>query len=93
MAEKKNSRRRVTFTVYAEAGKLVSVAGSFNDWDADKKVLQYKEEKGCYTGIIMLEPGTYDYKFVIDGEWQLDENNPNFSSNDFGSLNSVVVVD
>ena len=59
----------------------------------EKKQLKYNAAKGVYSGVIMLEPGTYEYKFVIDGEWQLDENNPNFSHNDFGSLNSMLVVE
>ncbi len=88
----RTNKHRVTFTVEAAPGKTVAVAGSFNDWDPDKKPLEYKAEKGVYSGVVMLEPGSYEYKFVIDGEWQLDENNPNFSHNDFGSLNSVVVI-
>ena len=42
---------------------------------------------------MMLEPGTYEYKFVVDGEWKLDSNNPNFAPNDLGTLNSVLVVE
>ena len=42
---------------------------------------------------MLLEPGTYEYKFVVDGEWKLDESNPNFAPNSLGSLNSVLVVD
>lgn len=44
---------------------------------------------GC---TIHLAPGTYEYKFVVDGEWVLDESNPNFAANDFGTLNSVINV-
>jgi len=92
-AARQSAKRRVNFVVEGAPGKVVGVAGSFNDWNPEKKLLSYKESKGVYTGSIMLDPGTYEYKFVIDGEWQLDENNPNFSHNDFGSLNSVLVVE
>lgn len=94
--EVKNARttkKRVTLSVEAAPGKVVCVAGSFNDWDPEKKPLKYNAAKGVYSGVIMLEPGTYEYKFVIDGEWQLDENNPNFAHNDFGSLNSMLIVE
>ena len=30
---------------------------------------------------------------VVDDEWLLDESNPNFYPNDFGTLNSVLLVD
>ena len=29
----------------------------------------------------------------VDGEWKLDEGNPNFAPNSLGTLNSVLVVD
>ena len=86
------SKKRVVFTLNAEAGKIVSIAGSFNDWDPEAKFLKDKNNTGEYTGILMLAPGVYEYKFVIDGVWHLDENNSNFSPNDFGTLNSVIEV-
>ncbi|MEA4863453.1 MAG: glycogen-binding domain-containing protein [Victivallaceae bacterium] len=87
------AKRRVGFTYEGPAGRKVCVAGSFNDWDPACKQLEYKSASGVYTGILMLEPGSYEYKFVVDGEWQLDVNNPNFAHNDFGSLNSMLVVE
>lgn len=85
-------RRRVEFQVMAEPGRKVAVAGTFNNWQPEKELVD-KNGSGLYTGILMLEPGTYEYKLVIDGEWRLDENNPNFIPNDLGTLNSVVVVE
>ena len=87
------AKRRVTFKLNAEAGKIVSVAGSFNDWDPEAKYLTDKNNTGEYVGVLMLAPGVYEYKFVIDGVWHLDENNSNFSPNDFGTLNSVIEVE
>lgn len=86
------TKKRVVFKLNAEAGKIVSVAGSFNDWDDKAKYLVDKNNTGEYVGILMLAPGVYEYKFVIDGVWHLDENNSNFSPNDFGTLNSVIEV-
>ena len=86
------ARKRVKFEVSAGVGKTVSIAGSFNEWDPTVKYLQDKDNTGVYVGYLMLSPGIYEYKFIIDGEWRLDEDNDNFSPNDFGTLNSVVVV-
>ncbi len=47
---------------------------------------------GVYRCTLRLAPGCYEYKFVVDGEWVLDDGNPNFTSNDFGTLNSVLNV-
>ena len=86
------ARRRVKFEVAAGVGKTVSIAGSFNEWDPTVKYLQDKDNSGIYSGYLMLAPGVYEYKFIIDGEWRLDEKNANFAPNDFGTLNSVIVV-
>lgn len=86
-------RRRVEFVIEAGQGKTVAVAGSFNDWDPTAKILADKTNEGVYRGVLMLAPGEYEYKFVVDGDWRIDENNPCFASNDLGTLNSVLKVE
>lgn len=85
-------RRRVTFLYEDEPGKVVAVAGCFTDWLPDKQLVD-KNNDGIYTGTVMLAPGVYEYKFVINGEWKIDERNPNFTPNDIGSLNSVLALE
>ncbi len=87
------SGRKVRFSFPAAPGRTVALAGVFNDWDPGATVMEYCAEKSVYSCELFLPPGRYDYKFVLDGEWVLDESNPNFASNDFGTLNSVVVVE
>lgn len=89
----KAGRKREAFTIESEPGRKVSVAGSFNGWDTEKKQLIDKLDNGVYQGVIMLEPGTYEYKFYIDGSWCIDPRNPNFAPNEMGTLNSVMVVE
>ena len=60
-------RRSITFTVEDAPGKQVAVAGTFNDWTPDRPLLD-KEGNGVYSCRMMLEPGTYEYKFVVDGD-------------------------
>lgn len=86
------SRRAVTFEVRDLPGKEIYVAGSFNDWQPVKK-LEEKNGDGLYRGKLMLVPGEYQYKFLIDGEWRADAANPNFTPNGYGSLNSVLIVE
>ena len=91
-AAAKPVEKSVTFTVHAEPGKAVYLAGSFNNWDpAGKKMLE-KKGNGVYTVAIKLVPGTYQYKFVIDGTWCADPENRDFVQNDHGTLNSVITV-
>lgn len=91
-AAAKPVEKSVTFTVRAESGKAVYLAGTFNNWDpAGKKMLEKKGD-GVYSVAIKLVPGTYQYKFVIDGTWCADPENENSVKNDQGTFNSVVVV-
>ena len=86
-------KRRVNFVIDAGPGKVVSVAGSFNDWDPEAKILADRNNDGVYRGALMLKPGQYEYKLVIDGDWCVDAQNPNFSPNDLGTLNSLLIVE
>jgi len=41
---------------------------------------------------VELIPGLYAYKFLVDGQWVNDPNNPRTVANQFGSLNNVIEV-
>ena len=84
--------KSVTFTVHAESGKTVYLAGTFNNWDPTGKKMLEKKGDGVYSVAIKLVPGTYQYKFVIDGTWCADPENRDFVQNDHGTLNSVITV-
>ena len=88
---KKPARRTVTFTLEDAPGRQVFVAGCFTNWEPKHKLTD-RESPGVYTAKILLAPGEYQYKFVVDGEWRLDKANPNFVPNDFGTLNSLLRV-
>lgn len=88
----KPAAKSVTFTVHAEKGKSVYIAGEFNKWDPAAKKMAYKAKEGVYAATIKLAPGEYQYKFVIDGTWCADPENINSVKNDQGTFNSVVVV-
>lgn len=86
-------RKRVKFEIEAAPKSQVFLAGTFNDWSDSAKELSYKEDSECHVGTLLLEPGEYEYKFIIDGDWQIDAENPNFTQNKIGTLNSVVKVE
>lgn len=88
----KPAKKAVTFTVHAEKGKAVYLAGSFNEWSTAAKKMAYKAKSGLYAATVQLVPGEYQYKFVIDGTWCADPENENSVKNDQGTFNSVVVV-
>ncbi|MBQ1344767.1 MAG: glycogen-binding domain-containing protein [Kiritimatiellae bacterium] len=91
-ASAKPVAKTVTFTVHAEKGKAVYVAGEFNSWNPTAKKMAYKAKEGVYAATVKLVPGEYQYKFVIDGTWCADPENVNSVQNDQGTFNSVIVV-
>ena len=86
------ARKRVTFTLAADAGSEVYVAGDFNGWDPADKKLTDKKNNGVYSAVVTLAPGEYEYKFVINGTWCVDPNCKEWRQNSLGTLNSVLHV-
>ena len=91
-AKKAAAEKSVTFTVRADIGKSVYLAGCFNKWNPTGKQMLDKKQTGVYSTTVKLAPGTYQYKFVIDGTWCADPECADFVQNEHGTLNSVITV-
>ncbi|MCB9600952.1 MAG: DUF1592 domain-containing protein [Sandaracinus sp.] len=75
----------------SRAVSSVSVAGSFNGWDASAWPM--RDEGGTWTLTRVVPEGSYEYKFVLDGsEWVPDPSATATTPDGFGGVNSVVVV-
>ena len=71
--------------------RAVRIAGTFNDWQPEAAPMHPIGE-GYWLKETTLAPGTYEYKFVVDGEWRTDPSAAEQRPNQFGSMNSVVRV-
>ncbi|RLC11381.1 MAG: glycoside hydrolase [Deltaproteobacteria bacterium] len=85
-------RRRVTFSLEVPSAAEVILAGDFNNWNSKKHPMK-NDGNGNWNKTVMLEPGKYEYKFLIDGNWKEDPGNQQTCSNHFGTLNSVLDLD
>jgi chromosome partitioning protein len=77
------------------AASDVRIAGDFNGWVPDKNVRSLVQAEGLervWTKILHLAPGTYHYRYVVDGEWREDPDNPQAEPGPVGGRNSVLVV-
>ncbi|MFA5356083.1 MAG: AAA family ATPase [Candidatus Omnitrophota bacterium] len=81
----------VVFSVFAPEAKEVHVAGDFNGWKVDGKS-RMANNSGTWSRKMNLDSGRYHYRFVIDGEWTEDFNNPKREMNPFGQLNSLIEI-
>ena len=83
--------KKVQFAFEAPNAKSVTLAGSFNNWNAT--ATQLKKGKGkIWKKDLSLKPGRYEYKFVVDGNWTADPKNNNRAWSSLGTENSVIEV-
>jgi hypothetical protein len=40
--------------------------------------------------LLPLKPGAYQYRFIVDGHWMEDPNNPNTVESPYGVKNSMI---
>ena len=82
----------VTFRVRADPGSKVALAGDFNQWDPAANPLTDAAGTGNFSTVVTLPPGSYEYKFVINGTWCVDPECTEWVQNSLGTLNSVCKV-
>jgi hypothetical protein len=71
----------------------VAIAGDFNNWDPQTNILEDPEGDGIWTGTLKLEPGRYEYMFVMDGEnWFPDPNALRYVKDGFGNKNAILDI-
>ena len=70
--------------------KQVSVAGSFNGWNTQADILTGPDASGIYHLTRTLEPGTHQYKIVVDGKWITDPRNPRRDPDGYQGFNSIL---
>jgi 1,4-alpha-glucan branching enzyme len=88
---KGNKTKRVNFKFLAPLAEKVSVAGDFNEWNLMSHPMK-KDKKGIWKISLNLLPGTYQYRFLVDGEWQGNPSCTDCIENPFGTLNCVKKV-
>ncbi len=67
--------------------KTVMLAGSFNDWKPDAQAM-IKTDSG-WIARVKLGPGKFWYKFIVDGNWMIDQDNRLNENDGEGNVNSV----
>ena len=87
--------RQVVVRFRDSGARDVRIAGDFNGWVPDRGVLSHVDGEGgerVWTKILQLEPGTYQYRYVVDGAWREDPENPQAVPGPGGARNSILVV-
>ena len=88
---KGSKSKKVVFNLLAPHAQHVSLAGDFNGWDTASHAMK-KDSAGVWKRSVNLAPGSYQYRFFVDGAWQNDPQSTNCVPNPFGTLNCVRQV-
>ena len=85
------AKKKVTFSLLEPNAASVQLAGDFSDW-TKKPINLRKDENGMWKATVPLEPGTHQYRFLVDGQWYDDPACQNRVPNPFGAMNCVREV-
>jgi 5'-AMP-activated protein kinase regulatory beta subunit len=84
-------RRKVTISFEAREANEAILMGDFNNWNAKIHPMK-KDNSGVWQKTVMLFLGRYEYKFLVDGQWQIGSKNDQVCFNPFGTRNKVLFV-
>lgn len=96
-ATTKDSSRAVTFTCRAPAANGVFLSGTFNEWSPSATSMR-RDRQGRWSVSVQLQPGRYEYKLVVDGQWRAEPacvsepDAPDCVPNGLGTTNRVFEV-
>src|SRR5690349_12388886 len=85
----REGRQLVRFQFHHPDAKAVFVAGSFNNWHPGASEM-VRLEGDLWAKDLVLEPGKYEYLFVVDGVWKTDPKAAENAPNPFGGANSIL---
>jgi serine protease AprX len=85
---------RLVFRYHNDTARDVALAGDFNNWNPAAAPF-LRDNDGLWTAAIALPPpGNYQYKLVLNGDqWIEDPGNDAKTPDNYGGLNSVLVVE
>ncbi len=88
-ARRAPAKEAILFEYFDPSAKIVTVAGDFNQWSPTARPLK-RDAGGLWKVKVRLGPGSYQYKFVVNGErWEEDPLNLHRTLNAHGSFNSI----
>jgi chromosome partitioning protein len=83
--------KEITFTFDAPQAKEIYVAGEFNGWRLDE-TSRMVNDNGVWKKNVELPQGSYRYRFVVDGTWIEDTQNPLRAMNPYGTMDSLLEI-
>ncbi len=94
--EKLHGPRRVAegvmFALDAADARQVRVTGEFTNWSREGILMHRDPTDRVWKVTVDIPTGEYEYRFIVDGVWIRDPNNKDYTRNEFGQENSLLIV-
>eukprot|EP00877_Chromochloris_zofingiensis_P004634 jgi/Chrzof1/14171/Cz08g28030.t1 len=74
--------------VWSHGGNHAEVEGSWDNWSTRQPLQRTGKD---FTVIKLLPPGVYQYKFIVDGDWKYDPNQPAMYD-EMNNVNNAIEV-
>ena len=89
----KGKVHKVTFWTHAmPEASTAYLVGDFNDWDETATAMQQLKD-GRFKVVMKLDPSnSYQFRYLVDGEWHNDHDADEYVPNPFSGDNSVVIT-
>jgi len=85
---------RLMFVFHDDSAQSVAVAGDFNGWSQIATPLQRNSSGLWLTEIAIPRAGRFEYKFIVnERRWIEDPSNGMKAPDNYGGLNSVLVIE
>lgn len=81
---------KIEFRLYRPGARFVWLAGDFNGWD-QRRTPMHRQANGYWACTLDLSPGSYQFRYIVDGAWFVDCAAFGLQPGPFG-WNSVVYV-
>ncbi len=91
MAKAIKALKKQTFRIVNPDAERVLLVGDFTQWQTGPIPMK-KDNNGVWTATVSLAPGTYNYLFIVDGQWCEDPECPARVPNPYGGENMVRQV-
>ena len=87
-----SAERQITLRLHNPGARRVFAAGTFNNWQGESTPLK-SVGNGEWVLALGLKPGTYEYRFIVDGQWCDDPLAAEWARNPYGGYNAVLKVE
>lgn len=77
----------ILFQFFNKTARSVEIAGDFNHWVPEPLMTR---DEGLWQKVVAVKDRRFRYKYIVDGEWQVDPHHQVQRENEFGGIDSYL---